>query len=72
MSRHLLHVQRCDGRDVADSTLPDDRLGKLHLRRDVGHLHRVVVVVGDVQGVLQENKNQWNQWKQVEPLGSPQ
>lgn len=57
---HLLHVQRRDACDVADSTLPDDRLGELHLRRDVGHLHRVVVVVGDVQGVLEENKGQWS------------
>lgn len=47
----LLHVQRADGRDVADATLPDHCLCKLHLRRDVGHLHGVIVIVGDVQSI---------------------
>lgn len=53
---YLLHVQRPDRRDVTDARFTDHRLGKLHLSCDVGHLHRVVVVVGDTESVLEENQ----------------
>lgn len=53
---YLFHVQRTDGRGVTEARFTDHRLGELNLSCDVGHLHRVVVVVSDVQRVLQDNK----------------
>lgn len=69
---HLLHVKRTDGGDVIDAGLADHRLGELHLRCDVGHLHRVVVVVGDVQSVLQGapgyERMRESQWLSAQPI----
>ncbi len=56
---YLFHVQRTDGRGVSDARFTNHCLGKLHLRRDVGHLHRIVVVVGDIESVLEERQH----WK---------
>lgn len=51
---HLLHVQRADSGDVANTSFTNYSLGKLHLGCDVSHIHRVIVVVCYIQGVLQK------------------
>lgn len=53
---YLFHVQRTDGSAVTDARFTNHRLGKLNLSCDIGHLHWVVVVVCDIQGILKENK----------------
>lgn len=62
---HLSHVERDDSGDVADQTLSDNGVIELDLSGDVGHLNWIVIIVGDVQGVLRKNKYQylikWNQ-----------
>lgn len=42
---YLFHIQRADGRGVADAGFADHRFDVLDLRCDAGHLHRVAVVV---------------------------
>lgn len=53
---YLFHVQRTNGSGVTDARFTDHRLGKLHLSCDVGHLHWVVVIVGDIESVLDEKQ----------------
>lgn len=49
---HLSFVQRSDDGAVVILGLAYDRLGELNLCCDVIHRYGVVVVIGDVQGVL--------------------
>lgn len=53
---HLLHIQGHYARQVAHNRLPDHCLIELHLRCDVCHLHRIEVVISNVQSVLKLKK----------------
>lgn len=56
MKTYLTHIQRGDTGDITDDRLSNHGLVELHLRCDVGHVHWVVIIVGDVQGILRKTK----------------
>lgn len=51
-----MHIQWGDSGKITDDRLSDHSLVVLHLRCDVGHLYWVVIIVGDVQGILRNIK----------------
>lgn len=54
---YLPHIQGIDSGDITDNRLSDNSLVELHLCCDVGNEYWVVIIVGDVQGILRKTKN---------------
>lgn len=53
---YLLPVQGPHVGRAAPIGLSDHYAGELNLHCEVGHLHGIVIIIGDLQGVLGENE----------------